>query len=92
MMKTYDGEPAADKVQYSATPKSETASRFEFQVYAAPSLGFRESRNDKDLPVSSGKEANEENINKHIDVSVMNIETGGNILYQFNPFMRLKAG
>ena len=72
---------------------SETNSRFEYQVYATTSMEFRElykEGNPNESGVSSAGRKPEGSGNSGI--AAFNMEAGGNIIFRYNPDVRLKAG
>lgn len=86
--------PVISQKTVTKTKGGETDSRFEYQVYAAPSLEFRESWKAKNTG-ESGPEtllAADEDIQKPVEMTAISIEAGGNIIFRYNPIMRFKAG
>jgi len=83
-------ENVLNKIKKSVTEES----RFEYQIYATPSVGFREqnknTNNSEKLINSSPINSKDGSLTSQIPA--FNIEAGGNILFNFSKSMRIKAG
>ena len=88
------GYSAEQKNQETPSKAPETNSRFQYQVYATPSMEFRESHPGSRTGEqgSSSAESFPEDASNNSGLAAFNIEAGGNILFRFNPDLRFKAG
>lgn len=85
----------AEKINKETPGKTPpTNSRFQYQVYATPSMEFRESHAGSKTgdPDASSAESLSGDISGNSAISAFNIEAGGNIIFSFNPDLRFKAG
>jgi len=83
-------ENVLNNIKKSVTEES----RFEYQIYATPSVGFREQNKNFNY---SERLINSSSINSKDGaltslIPSFNIEAGGNILFNFSKSMRIKAG
>lgn len=80
----HDGRPTHEASP--VFPDNVSDSRFEYQLYATPSVGFREFRRRNEDGSLQEDPANTPGL------ASFNMEAGGNIIYRYNPYMRFKAG
>ena len=74
-------------------PASQISSRFQYQVYATPSVEFREFNIEDKLNESGGSSPQSSTtiLNKS-GIASLHMEAGGNIVFRYNTDLRLKAG